>query len=91
MKLTPATITTRNALESLRGTVCPFDERPKHVGASLCGRCYFSLGEGLRRTLYRPMRQGYEQALTQALTVLDRFKTPPDHPCKKTTSPGVRS
>jgi hypothetical protein len=84
MKLTPATITTRNAAESLRSFHCPACGRPKHMGNPFCGRCWNRLAPSEHAALTREMAAGYHTALATALAQLEASK-------QTATTPGVRS
>jgi len=58
-------------IESLRSTVCPSCAGRKKSRQSFCGGCYYDLPAHVRSALYRTIGNGYEQAVTAALSTLD--------------------
>lgn len=61
------TISTEDALKSLRSTVCPGCKRGKVEKQSFCRSCYRELPLGCKKDLYKPMMGGYEEALDFSL------------------------
>ncbi len=51
--------------------------RPKMVKQTFCGRCYKSLTTEVRRSLYRKIGEGYEEAHAKALFILGEIDAQP--------------
>lgn len=64
------TISTEDALKSLRSMVCPACKLRKVEKQSLCYRCYKRLPSGCKKSLYKPLMGGYEEALDFSLECL---------------------
>jgi hypothetical protein len=64
------TISTREALEDLAGTVCKACDGRKASRKSHCRGCYMKLPPRLKSALYRPVGAGYEEAYTESLATL---------------------
>lgn len=56
-------------LRELQGTSCRCG-RPKKEHMTFCRSCYFALSPELRKSLYRRMGVGYEEAYAEALQYL---------------------
>lgn len=59
----------RDALMALVSKQCHCGN-PKDSGRSHCRTCYFHLPPQLRKSLYRRVGEGYEEAYTESLEVL---------------------
>ena len=57
-------------IESLKSEECQC-ERPKKRGFAFCYGCYQRLPQGMRRALYRPVGEGFEQAYEDACRYLN--------------------
>lgn len=77
-------IEARRCVQSLRCTTCPACGRFKNPGMSLCRTQYHILPPELRKALYCRIGEGYESAMTDALTFLkvEFFVDPPVKTCK---------
>lgn len=61
---------TMEAMQSLRSALCPSCGGVKKPKQSLCFKCYKKLSPAQRDDLYQPMMDGYEEAISAALTAL---------------------
>lgn len=63
-------IQTEIALRSLKSEVCPACNGAKKFKQSVCDKCWKKLSRVAQANLYKPMRNGYEEALDDALVAL---------------------
>jgi hypothetical protein len=54
-------------LDIIKSNKCPYCDGVKDRGNVFCGSCYFSLPKDMRGDLYRPMGEGFEEAVDAAL------------------------
>lgn len=78
--------TTRELIDSLRSKTCPACGGPKGERKTVCRGCFGKLDSSARDALYRPLGDGYAEAVDRAMRLLgaDRFLMPlaTDHQVK---------
>jgi len=61
------------ALEALKSTTCVCG-KSKQRGMSHCRGCYFKLPLSVRRSLYKPLGEGYAEAYEQSCVMLSDLR-----------------